>query len=269
MELSFRDLGGPGGAFKTHGARGAIVILHGLFGSSQNWAGMGRRLAADGRVFALDLRNHGDSPHSATHTLDGCVEDLHEWCLEHDAGDVRLIGHSMGGLVAMGFALRHPRLTGGVAAIDIAPRPYPPGHEQELRALRTDISGCGSRAELDELLAHTVTDQRVRQFLLTNAVKDGDGYRWRIDADVLAASTVTSDFARASGTFAGEALMVACGRSGYVRADDHAVMRRFFPGVRIETLPEADHWPHVTAPAELEALLRGFLARAAKKSGGS
>jgi len=262
MELSFRDFGGQGAGTIP------IVILHGLFGSSQNWAGMGRRLAADGRVFALDLRNHGDSPHSPTHSLEECVEDLREWVARHHAGRARLIGHSMGGLVSMGFALRHPRLTAGVAAIDIAPRPYPPGHEPELAALRTDISRCRSRAELDALLSPTVPDPRVRQFLLTNAVRDGDGFRWRIDPAVLASSTVASDFAGVSGRYDGEALMVACGRSPYVTAGDHAVMRRFFPRARIETLPEADHWPHVTAPAELEALLRGFLARAAGSPGG-
>ena len=262
MDLAFRDLGGQ----PLHGT---IVILHGLFGSSQNWTGMGRRLSVDGRVFALDLRNHGDSPHGPTHTLDDCVEDLHEWCITHGAGGMRLIGHSMGGLVSMAFALRHPDLTAGVAAIDIAPRAYLPGHEQELRALCTDISRCRSRAELDERLAKEVPDQRVRQFLLTNAVRDGDGYRWRIDAQVLAASTVAGDFARVSGSFAGEALMVACGRSGYVLPEDHALMKRFFPRARVETLPQADHWPHVTAAAELEILLRAFLSRAAENSHGS
>ena len=262
MELSFRDLGGQGAGTIP------IVILHGLFGSSQNWAGMGRRLAVDGRVFALDLRNHGDSPHSPTHTLEECVEDLREWVARQHAERVRLIGHSMGGLVSMGFALRHPRLTAGVAAIDIAPRPYPPDHEPELAALQTDIGGCRSRAELDALLSPTVPDARVRQFLLTNAVRDGEGFRWRLDPAVLAASTVASDFAGVSGSCDGEALLVACGRSPYVTAADHAVMRRFFPRVRIETLPGADHWPHVTAPAELEALLRGFLARAAGIPGG-
>jgi esterase len=269
MDLSFRELGGRSETQEAPWRAGPIVILHGLFGSSQNWVGMGRRLSVDGPVFALDLRNHGDSPHSPTHTLDNCVEDVRDWCIAHRARGLRLIGHSMGGLVSMGFALRWPDLVAGVAAIDIAPRPYPPGHEQELRALRTDIRPCGSRAELDERLAQVVPDRNVRQFLLTNALKDGDGYRWRIDADVLAASTVAADFAAATGTYAGETLLVACGRSRYVRAEDHAVMRRFFPGVRIETLPEADHWPQVTAAAELESLLRAFLSRAAEKSGES
>jgi esterase len=250
MDLAFRDLGGAGSP---------ILILHGLFGSSQNWAGMGRRLVSHGRVFGLDLRNHGDSPHAATHTLADCVGDLHDWVRAHAPEPLRLIGHSMGGLVSMGFALAYPELTAGVASIDIAPRPYPRDHEREFRALRTDINGCTSRAEVDALLAPALPDIRTRQFLLTNAVRDGTGFRWRCNVDALDRHTVSDDFAQASGSFAGESLLVACGRSGYVRERDHMAMRKFFPGVRIRTIAGADHWPHVTAPAELAAFLVEFL----------
>jgi esterase len=117
MDLSFRALGGNGAP---------VVILHGLFGSSQNWVGMGRKLSSLGAVFALDLRNHGESPHAPSHTLADCVEDLVDWAGARRLQPLRLIGHSMGGLVAMAFALAHPELATGVAAIDIAPRPYPP-----------------------------------------------------------------------------------------------------------------------------------------------
>jgi pimeloyl-ACP methyl ester carboxylesterase len=257
MQLSYRDLGGQGDP---------VVILHGLFGASQNWAGMGRKLSSDGRVFTLDLRNHGGSPHAVPHSLDACVEDLYEWSVATGQRGLRLIGHSMGGLVAMGFALAHPECTAGVAAVDIAPRPYPPDHEREFRALRTDIHGCASRADLDALLAEVLPDQRVRQFMLTNAVREADGFRWRLDPDVLAASTVASDFAGRGGLYGGEALLVRCGKSPYVRPEDREVMARFFPNARMETILDADHWPHVTAPAALEALLRRFLGRASAAS---
>ncbi len=253
MDLFWRDLGG---------ADGPIVILHGLFGSSRNWMTMGRRLSTAGKVCALDLRNHGESPHAPTHSLQDCVDDLLDWSRARDFRAMRLIGHSMGGLVAMRFALLHPELTTGVAAVDIAPRPYPPEHHEELAALGADISACRTRAELDALLAPLVPRTSVRQFLLTNAVRDGQRFRWRIDAGVLAAQTVTSDWAADPSAHRGEALMVACGRSPYVRPEDHAVMRRFFPRALIETIPEADHWPHVSAPDALEKILKEFLARA-------
>jgi esterase len=254
MDLWFRDLGGEGGA---------VVILHGLFGSSQNWAGMGRRLADAGHVYALDLRNHGESPHAASHTLADCVGDLADWSDAHSPGRLRLVGHSMGGLVAMGFALRHPDRTAGVAVLDIAPRPYPPEHGEEVRALKTDIGACGSRAEVEALLLPILPDVRTRQFIMTNAVRDGDGFRWRVNIEVLERSEVASDWGSATGRFDGEALLVTGGRSAYVRPEDHAQMRRFFPRVRIETIPGADHWPHVTAPDALEQALRGFLRRSA------
>ncbi len=256
MDLSYRDLGGSGQP---------VVILHGLFGSSQNWAGMGRRLADSGRVFALDLRNHGESPHAATHSLADCVEDLADWARARGCGPMRLIGHSMGGLVAMAFALRHPESTAGVASVDIAPRAYPPDHAQEAAALRTDISRYRSRAEVEAVVAPLIPDARERQFLLTNAVRKGEGFAWRLNMDALEKSTLSSDWADVTGLYEGEALLLAGGRSGYVRPEDHALMRRFFPRARVETLADADHWPHVTAAAELEARLRGFLARAAIK----
>ena len=128
MVLSHRALGGEGAP---------ILILHGLFGSAQNWTGMGRRLVSRGTVYALDLRNHGESPHAPTHTLSDCVGDLQEWVAAHAREPVRLIGHSMGGQAAMGFATALPQLVSGIAVVDIAPRPYPPGHEKELRGLGT------------------------------------------------------------------------------------------------------------------------------------
>jgi len=252
MELSCRTLGGEGAP---------IVILHGLFGSSQNWAGMGRRLVSQGTVYALDLRNHGDSPHSAAHTLSDSMDDLHEWVAARAQGPVRLIGHSMGGQVAMGFAVALPDLVAGIAVLDIAPRPYPADQEKELRALRTDIRGCRTRAELDALLSPLLPDRGVRQFILTNAVREGEGFRWRLNVEALAVSTVSSDFADFAGRYEGPALLVACGRSTYIEKGDHALMKRYFPAVQVVTIPEADHWPHISAPAALEKALHQFLSR--------
>jgi esterase len=254
MQLAYRALGGEGPP---------IVILHGLFGSAQNWAGMGRRLAGHGSVFALDMRNHGDSPHSPTHTLADSVEDLREWWAMQGRAPVRLIGHSLGGLVSMGFALAHPDKTAGVASVDIAPRAYPVGHQAEFRAFRKDISGCASRADVDARIAEEVADAGTRQFLATNAVREGSGFRWRLNVDALERQTVAADLARVQGRFEGEALLVACGRSSYVERDDHALMRDRFPRAVVETIPEADHWPHVSAPDELARLLGEFLQRAA------
>ena len=132
MDLAFRDLGGHGQS---------IVFLHGLFGSSQNWVGTGRRLSGLGRCLLVDLRNHGGSPHAAEHSLAACVQDIADWARTHAPGPLTLVGHSMGGLVAMGFAIAHPEVTAGVVSIDIAPRSYSSDNSAELKALHSDISG--------------------------------------------------------------------------------------------------------------------------------
>jgi len=160
----------------------------------------------------------------------------------------------------MGFAAALPDLVAGIAVLDIAPRPYPVDHEKELRALRTDIHGCRTRAEVDSLLTPLLPDSGVRQFILTNAVREGEGFRWRLNVEVLAENTLSSDFADFSGRYDGPALLVACGRSAYVQEEDRALMRRYFPAVQVQTLPEADHWPHISAPDELERALREFLS---------
>ncbi|HVP18593.1 MAG TPA: alpha/beta fold hydrolase [Spirochaetia bacterium] len=252
VDLAFRDLGGDGPA---------IVFLHGLFGSSQNWAGMGRRLSHLGRCLLLDLRNHGDSPHAPTHTLADCMQDVVDWAQLHAHAPLRLIGHSMGGLVAMGFALTHPELTAGVASLDIAPRVYAREHGRELRALRTDISLCRSRAELDALISPILPDAAMRQFILTNAVHDGEGFRWRLNVPVLATSTLNGDFVNVHGRFDGPATLVAGGRSPYVTRADHAVMLHYFPRAVIRTIPGADHWLNASAADEVAGILTEFLHR--------
>jgi esterase len=259
LELAFRDLGGDGPP---------IVILHGLFGSSQNWASIGQRLAARGRCVALDLRNHGDSPHAPTHSLADCVEDLRGWIEGHLDAPPRLIGHSMGGLAAMGFGIAHPGMTAGLAIIDIAPRAYPLDHEREFRVLRTDISACRTREELDVLLAPLLSDPIARQCILTNAVHArGDtggaveGFRWRLNAAALESSSISGDFAGVTGRFEGPALFVAGGRSDHLGKADYAGVLRHFPRARIVVIPGADHLPHVSAPRGLVAVLDEFLAQ--------
>ena len=253
MELAFRDLGGSGPP---------LLFLHGLFGSSQNWASVARRLSDLGRAVALDLRNHGSSPHAPTHTLADCVADLEGWAARHAGGDpVRLVGHSMGGLVAMAFAIAHPGAVGALAVIDIAPRAYPLDHEREFEALRTDIGAAAGRADLDAILAPVLPDPAARAFMLTNAVRraTSHGFQWRINTPALLTSTISRDFAAVTGTFDGPALFVAGGRSSYLTSGDHPQIHARFPRARIEVIPGADHLPHVSAPVELEAILRGFL----------
>lgn len=262
MRLAYRALGG--------GAPSAadLIFLHGLFGSSQNWAGFARRLAPLARCWGLDLRNHGQSPHAPTHGLPECAEDVREWIEEHlgEAGHRRnrvvLVGHSMGGLVAMALALAHPRVVDAVALIDVAPKAYPLDHERELSALRTNISSCSTRFALEACMAPILPDETTRAFILTNAVRTDGGYRWRLNAKAIGSSTLFAEAGQLSGEFAGQALFVVAGQSDRVGSGDHERIRRLFPAARIVTIHDADHWVHASAPDELARLLADFVASA-------
>lgn len=250
VDLGFRDFGGDGPP---------VILLHGLFGSSQNMAGVGRRLSLRGRCAALDLRNHGDSPHNPSMSLEDCVEDLERWCALHEGRPVAVVGHSMGGLAAMGFAIRHPERVSRLVVVDIAPRAYPVDHESELRALGTDISACTTRAELDTLLEPILPEERVRSFILTNAVRGPAGFYWRLNVDALRTADIFSDFSTVTGRYEGDTLFVVGGKSDKVKPDDLPRMARLFPRSRVEVIPGADHWVHATAPEPFMKILEKFL----------
>ena len=205
MQLASRSLGGQGRP---------IVILHGLFGSSRNWVTAGRFLAAHGAATALDLRNHGDSPHADSSTLEDMGGDVAEWLAAHGGEPAVLIGHSMGGQVAMTLALRRPELAAAIVVVDIAPRAYAYDHAAEIDALSVDVSRLSSRAQVDAAMAAHVSDAGLRQFLQMNLERAGEGFRWRINARAMRGSLAAAGAWR--GSYPGPALFLAAGRSGYV-----------------------------------------------------
>jgi esterase len=244
------------------GGRGLpIVILHALFASARNWASVGRFLSDYGHCYALDLRNHGRSPRSAAHSLQDMVSDLEEWCRENLVTEPVLLGHSMGGLVAMAYALRRPEGVRALIAVDIAPRAYHPSYEREFRALRLDISKYASRAQIEQALVHLLPDERVREFFLTNIEKTDGGYRWTTNGPALEASRFLSgsDHTALDGTYEGPVLVVAGESSGFVTIDDYPHLFRLFPRANVQIIAGADHWVHASAPAAFRETLRGFL----------
>ena len=251
MRLAHTELGGQSPP---------ILILHGLFGSSKNWAGVGRYLSAWGRTFALDLRNHGQSPRSPSHSLEDLVRDLEEWFGAMLTEAPVLLGHSMGGLTAMGYALRHPSGVRALAIVDIAPRSYRGSYEAEFRALRLDLSGFRSRAEIDRALAALLPDLRTRQFFQTSIEHGPQGFRWTVNGPALEASRLVRGPEPAwEGRYDGPALLIRGAASPFVREEDLGRTVELFPRLRVLTIPGADHWVQASAPQAFREAISAFL----------
>jgi len=163
MELAFRVFGEVGAT--------PVVIVHGLLGSSRNWQTAAKDLGERYRVYALDLRNHGDSPHASPHSYAAMCEDLVEWMESQSIAKAILIGHSMGGKLAMKFACERPERVAKLVVVDIAPKVYPNSHDDDLSAmLSIDTHSLANRSEADEALQTAVPDWGLRQFLLTSLI---------------------------------------------------------------------------------------------------
>ena len=247
-------------SYKSQGAAGPpVVILHGLFGSSSNWRSIARRLAERHRVFALDLPNHGESPHVDTMSYAAMAGDVVAFLDDHDIASATLIGHSMGGKTAMRLALDAPARVDRLVVVDIAPTVSHNDHLPWLRAMDAlDVSRVTRRADAESMLEETIPDAAMRQFLLQNLVSTGDGFAWRINLAAIENSLpALLDFPLDAGTraFNGTALFLRGAQSDYVSQKDETVIRTLFPRAEIVTIEGAGHWPHAQQPARFLAAL--------------
>lgn len=251
MELFFREVGDGQ----------PLIFLHGIFGSADNWLTHARMLSDQYRTFALDLRNHGHSSHDVVFDYPAMVADLLEFIREKNLRDAVVIGHSMGGKVAMNFALAHPDQLKSLVVVDIAPRPYNMSNYVVLQGLlAVDIDKVQSRKEADDALAAYVPEAEVRLFLLKNLKRKPEGgFTWKLNLDAIAANIakIGEDLAF-GGVFNKPALFIRGGRSGYIRDKDYQHIREVFPAAQIETL-DTGHWVPAEKPQEFVAVLRKWL----------
>ncbi|MBN1378434.1 MAG: alpha/beta fold hydrolase [Gammaproteobacteria bacterium] len=241
----------------------ALLILHGLFGSRNNWAPLARQFARHQDVYALDLRNHGDSQHADSMSYPEMANDI-LWFLESEGlAQVSILGHSMGGKVAMQTALDAPQRIKKLIVADIAPKEYAPRHEKVFEAVDAiDQALLTSRADADKLIKEFLPDKDMRLFLLTSLSRDEDRILgWRTNMHgirknyqaISAAPTVT-----AGNQFKGPALFIGGTQSPYVKEEDREVILSLFPKARLEMI-NAGHWMHVQAAELFFQLVSTFL----------
>jgi pimeloyl-ACP methyl ester carboxylesterase len=248
--------------YECSGQGRPLTILHGLFGSLENWRALSRAFAQSFRVFALDLRNHGRSPHSEVFNYHAMTEDVREFLQRHDLPSAQVIGHSMGGKVAMQFALTYPDQVDKLVIVDIAPKVYPPSHDDVFTGLfAVNPPQIRSRQEADTTLTPYLPDLALRQFLLKNLERDEAGsFRWRINLDGIHRNyhemlkTFTPE-----GTFTKPTLFIRGANSGYIRDHDLVTIREVFPAAQLTTIPNAGHWVHAEAPQEFARIVMNFL----------
>ncbi|MBF9047732.1 alpha/beta fold hydrolase [Rhodobacterales bacterium LSUCC0031] len=241
--------------------RPPILIAHGLFGSARNWGVIARRLSEGQgrRVLTVDMRNHGDSPWTDSHSYPDLADDLAGVIAAH-GGQADVLGHSMGGKAAMALALMHPALVRRLIVADIAPVAY--GHTQQhlIDAMRAvDLSLVATRRDADMQLAAHVDADGVRAFLLQSL--DVKGRAWRLNLDTLERfMPAILGWPDLAGHYEGLTLMLSGALSDYVQPDHRPTIKALFPKAQFAKIPGAGHWLHADRPREFEATIAAFFA---------
>lgn len=248
-------------------ARRRVVFLHGLFGRGRNFSSMAARLQPEALSLLVDLPNHGASAWTAEFDYDAMVDALAEFLRADFAatGPVDVVGHSMGGKVAMVLALRHPDLVRRLAVLDISPvsKGATPGNFRHLldSLALVDLGSLTKRVDASVQLQERIADSAVRGFLLQNLRRSDDGFEWEPNLALLRAEldTVMGFPDEGERQFGGPVLWIKGERSDYISDEDAPAMRAYFPRTRRITVKDAGHWVHSEQPEAVGAALRGFL----------
>jgi esterase len=243
------------------GAGPPLILLHGLFGSSDNLKTVARALSTQHKVYSFDLRNHGLSSHAPDISYPLIAADIRETMQELGVERAAVMGHSMGGKAAMQLAMNHPAMVSQLCVADIAPVMYPPHHRNVLAGLtailKTTIS---SRRQANALLADYVEDAATRGFLLKSLARvDEQGYAWRFNVAAIEACYDAIAAAPVGPTFTGPTLFIKGGESDYIKTAHSEAILELFPAATFKVIAAAGHWLHAEKPVAFNRLLGRFL----------
>lgn len=239
-----------------------LLVLHGVFGMSDNWNTFGKFFSEYFEVHLIDLRNHGRSFHSDDFNYDLMVDDVYQYIQHYKLADVYLSGHSMGGKVAQFFALKYPQLLEKLVVVDVAPKAYPIHHQEIINALKSiNFNVVKSRKQADEILSQTIKEEGVKQFLLKNLY-------WKSDNQLAFRFHLSSidrniDFLGKEVLFHHQinipTLFIKGEKSNYILAADFESIRTHFSNVQIDIIEKAGHWVHAENPADFNQTVLKFL----------
>jgi pimeloyl-ACP methyl ester carboxylesterase len=241
-----------------------LIIIHGFLGSLDNWHTLATEFSKDFAVYTLDMRNHGKSPHTESHNIKLMVNDLAEFMEQQNIASANILGHSMGGKVAMQFAFDYTDKVEKLIVADIAPRQYKRGHDSLLEALdAVDFTKVTKRKDAEDIMMHLVPDFGTRQFLLKNLTTAANGgYNWRVNLNVL-----DRDYEEIikpieyDGVFLKPALFLRGELSTYIKPSDELEIQEHFINAQIETISGAGHWLHAENPKEFYEKVIRFLIK--------
>ncbi len=246
---------------REFGAGSPVLILHGLFGFSDNWQTIAKGLATEHLVVTPDLRNHGRSPHVPTHSYPEMAEDLRVFMEEKWMFHAAVVGHSMGGKVAMQLALTYPDMVEKLVVVDMEPGQAEDNHSDIIDALLgLDLSKMTQRSEAEAYLAKRIPDFGTRQFLLKNITREDNGsFTWKMNLPVLWKHYQDILAAVTGEPFEKPTLFVRGSRSNYVQDSEWEKTKLLFPNAELVTIEGTGHWVHAEKPKELLEVLREFL----------
>jgi pimeloyl-ACP methyl ester carboxylesterase len=250
--------------YKTYGTGDPVIIMHGLFGSGDNWRTIARMMESQYESIVVDMRNHGRSPHDPEMNFEVMTDDILELMSDLNLEKASLLGHSMGGKVAMQFALRYPEKVDKLIVVDIAPKHYPPHHDKVIEAIESIApEKLTDRSEAEDAFARFLgNDQSTIQFLMKNLSRLPDGgFEWKPNMPVIIdAYYRLMEDVMPSEPFTGPALFVRGERSRYILDEDIPHIKELFPNSSLVTIPGAGHWIHADAPELFTKTILSFLS---------
>lgn len=266
MELSYRK----------SGSGNPMIILHGLYGSGDNWYSFARDFTGTNTVYLIDQRNHGNSPHNVVHDYNSLSDDLYEFINAHHIDKSIFIGHSMGGKTALNFGLRHPEKVEKMIVVDISPLGYSEDSESAeihihrhiiTSLLSIDIQNIKDRSEADRKLGLSISSRAIRQFLLKSLKRKTDGkFEWALNIEALAGNmsaifegVIREDVTDPRSIPVFPLLFIKGGKSGYIGEADINAIHHYFPHSQLITIPNAGHWVHSEQPQALISAVKKFI----------